>query len=317
MAETRRLHIITLVLVTSCFAFPQDDAVAKKLASMRKKSGVRRTRPRAPAVPAPAQGAAEVAAAAVTLPGMESADVPVWEVPPALRMPDAGPCSRHGRHVSLDDLFPGSGLSEAWDTRAELRTVLRRALRADLFPRPPKWDDRQFALATELGSACMVTWRQSADAAPCEAFSAAFAAHDVALSGRRFVEGMGSLCGSRPHGSLIDIVPLKRVVAHSWHQDCGISSDTVLLGFPPRDEYVGGGVFSSHVKLSHPLRPSEGEQHGAVVEYEKLAGAQTIPEEFVLRPLYGRGREIWVSDDAAHLHSTPDRQLRECLWRFM
>ena len=55
----------------------------------------------------------------------------------------------------------------------------------------------------------------------------------------------------------------------------------------------------------------------AVVEYEKLAGAQTIPEEFVLRPLYGRGREIWVSDDAAHLHSTPDRQLRECLWRFM
>ena len=91
---------------------------------------------------------------------------------------------------------------------------------------------------------------------------------------------------------------------------------TVLLGFPPRDGYEGGGVFSHHVKLSHPLRPSQGETHGAVVEYERLSDSP-IPEEYVLRPLYGRGREIWVSDDAAHLHSTPDVQLRECLWRFM
>ena len=42
-----------------------------------------------------------------------------------------------------------------------------------------------------------------------------------------------------------------------------------------------------------------------------------IPEEYVLRPLYSKGREIWISDDSTHLHSTPDRQRRECLWRFM
>ena len=42
-----------------------------------------------------------------------------------------------------------------------------------------------------------------------------------------------------------------------------------------------------------------------------------IADEYVLRPLYGRGREIWVSDDSCHLHSTPDRQCREGLWRFM
>jgi hypothetical protein len=80
----------------------------------------------------------------------------------------------------------------------------------------------------------------------------------------------------------------------------------------------GGGVFSSHVKLSHPLRPTQGETHGAVVEYERFdPPPEPIPEEYVLRPLYGRGREIWVSDDSTHLHSTPDQQYRECLWRFM
>jgi hypothetical protein len=40
-------------------------------------------------------------------------------------------------------------------------------------------------------------------------------------------------------------------------------------------------------------------------------------EPYVLRPLYSRGREIWVYDDTTHLHSTPDRQSRQSLWRFM
>ena len=54
------------------------------------------------------------------------------------------------------------------------------------------------------------------------------------------------------------------------------------------------------------------------VEFGRLAEpAPVVPEEFVFRPLYSRGREVWVSDDSAHLHSTPDRQFRECLWRFM
>ena len=53
-----------------------------------------------------------------------------------------------------------------------------------------------------------------------------------------------------------------------------------------------------------------------MVEYERLGG-EPIPDEFVMRPLYSKGREVWVSDDAAHLHSTPGRQNREALWRFM
>lgn len=254
--------------------------------------------------------------------------MPVWEVPPSLRMPGAPPVTAHGRHVSLESVFPGSGLAEAWDTKSELRTALRVALRDDMFRPPPHWNEKQRRLATGVDAACMVSWRMAAEEAAEEhdgerakglaSFDAAFAAHGVSLSGLEFVRGITALCGERPHGSLIDIVPLQRRVAHSWHQDSGISSLTVLLGFPPRDGYVGGGVFSSQVQLSHPLRPTSGDAHGAVVEYELFEPPpEPIVEEYVLRPGYARGREIFVSDDTTHLHSTPDQQKRECLWRFM
>jgi len=181
----------------------------------------------------------------------------------------------------------------------------------------------QVLAATQLESACMISWSNAVEAADLgrvtmDRFTEAFQKHGVSsLDGATFLRTLGGLCGPTPHGSLIDIIPLDRIVAHSWHQDCGVSQNTVLLGFPPRNGYEGGGVFSSHVKLSHPLRPNQGEMHGAVVEYERFEEAPPIPDEYTLRPLYGRGREIWVSNDAAHLHSTPDQQCREALWRFM
>lgn len=256
------------------------------------------------------------------LPWSEVDDVPVWEVPPSLRMPGAPRATAHGRHVSLESVFPGTGLAEAWDTNSALRTALRVALRDDMFRPPAHWNEKQRRFATGLDAACMVSWRMAAEEAAEKqglvSFDAAFAEHGVSLSGLEFVQGLTALCGERPHGSLIDIVPLQRRVAHSWHQDSGIASFTVLLGFPPRDGYVGGGVFSSQVKLSHPLRPTCGDDHGAVVEYELFEPPpEPIPDEYVLRPGYARGSEIFVSDDTTHLHSTPDRQTRECLWRFM
>lgn len=265
--------------------------------------------------------------ATATLPGSDNASI--WTVPPDLRMPGALPCEKHGYHVSLEELFPGTGLAEAWDTRSSLRTAIRQALRDDLFaPLLRGRTAAQVAAATSLESACMISWSNAVKAADegrlsFDRFTAALRANGVSsIDGLTFVRTLGNLCGPTPHGSLIDITPLRREVAHSWHQDCGIAQNTVLLGFPPRDQYVGGGVFSSHVQLSHPLRPSDGATHGSVVEYERLslsdgAPPPSIPDEYVLRPVYSRGREVWVSDDAAHLHSTPDCQLREALWRFM
>lgn len=250
-------------------------------------------------------------------------DAPVWQVPEDLRMPGAPECRTHGHHVSLEELFPGTGLADAWDTNAELRTALRKALREDLMaPLLKDLGAPQREAALSLESACMISWSSALEArargkVSFDRFTEAFRVHGLeSLDGERFIRTLGALCGPTPHGSLIDIIPLNRVVAHSWHQDAGIAQPTVLLGFPPRNRYVGGGVFSHHVKLSHPLRPSAGETHGAVVEYERLS-SEPIPEECLLRPLYGKGREVWVSVDSAHLHSTPDRQCREALWRFM
>ena len=256
------------------------------------------------------------------LPGDEADEVPVWDVPEELRMPNAPTSPAHGQHWSLEDVFPGSGLAEEWDSNSALRTGLRRALRDDLMAPalPADWSDRQRSFALMLDSACMVSWTPAARGLQaCQAISDVFASHGVNLTGPAFLSGLGRLCGPNPHGSLIDIIPLRKRVAHSWHQDCGIDSYTVLLGFPPRDRYEGGGVFSHHVKLSHPLKPSSGRaEHGAVVEFERLQPSPgMIPDEYVLRPIYRRGCEVWVSNDAFHLHSTPDEQCRECLWRFM
>ena len=313
---------------------PLDElALAQKLSSLggKKKRGrgrPARSAPRAPRTSAPAErkdAAPSASSGASDLVGDESDDVRVWEVPEQLRMPGAEPVEAHGRHVSLEELFPGSGLAEAWDTNGALRTALRRALRDDLFAPalPSTWSEKQRAMATDLGSACMTSWRMvDAQDMACERFSAAFAEHGVELDGRDFVLGLGALCGERPHGSLIEICPLERKVVHSWHQDSGISSMTVILGFPPRDRVEAsapiGGVFSHQIKLSHRLRPNSGDEHGSIVEFERFEPPQPkLPDEYVWRPLYSRGREIFVSDDSAHMHSTPDVQRRECLWRFM
>ncbi|KAL1496434.1 hypothetical protein AB1Y20_016389 [Prymnesium parvum] len=309
-AAPPRASLLGVARSTPPMAQLSDDAIAARMRTLRAKGrrGTRREVLR-PAPPPPP----------LALPADESERVPVWPVPTRLRMPGAPAVTSHGEHASLDDLFPRSGLAEAWDSNAKLRTALRKALREELFRPPAHWSEAQVRAATELSAACMVSWRAvEREGRACDAFTAAFAAHGVDLDGRTFLLRLGGLCGDAAHGSLIDIVPLPRRVAHSWHQDCGISSRTVLLGFPPHDGYEGGGVFSHHVKLSHPLRPTEGEEHGAVVEYERYdPPPDPIPEEYVLRPIYSRGREIWISDDSTHLHSTPDRQNRECVWRFM
>lgn len=255
-------------------------------------------------------------------------DAPVWTVPEELRNPGAPPCTEYGHHVSLESIFPGTGLAEAWDTCSSLRTKVRQALRDDLFApllRKQNKSEKQLAVLLSLETGCMISWDMALRAhaegkVTLDRFTEAFKEHGITdLDGTTFLRKLGALCGRTPHGSLIDIIPLDRAVPHSWHQDTGIPQNTVLLGFPPRDGYVGGGVFSNFVKLSHPLRPSAGDEHGAVVEFERLSDPPPapIPDEYVFRPIYRKGQEVWVSNDASYVHSTPDRQLRECLWRFM
>lgn len=197
---------------------PSEDAIAAKLQRLQLQRPGVRAAPRRPAAVS-AGGPSSSPAAARALPGTESAEVPVWEVPERLRMPGVARVDSHGRHHSLEDLFPGTGVADAWDTNPALRTALRLALRTDLFAPflPASWDARRIACATGLGAACMVSWRAAADC-ECAAFASAFAEHGVRLSGSEFLLGLGGLCGPAAAGSLIDIVPLGRRVVHSWHQ---------------------------------------------------------------------------------------------------
>ena len=144
-------------------------------------------------------------------------------------------------------------------------------------------------------------------------------------------------------GSLIDIVNTGRYhLRHSWHQDCGKKDFmTVMLGFPRENNYSGAGVFSHCFKLSHRLT-TKLHGDGNVIEYEqlmdylsKLQGYHSldqatsaeeietiqerykIPEKYILKPWYCKGKEIIIYDDSIHLHSAPNHIFREGIWRFM
>ena len=226
----------------------------------------------------------------------------------------------HERFTSLDALFPRSGLGEAFDTDAVLRRAIRVATRTDLFATNPRWSDAANAAVRGLHSTLVMDWRLAERGMP--QLDAAFAAAGVALRGADFILGLGALCGGgadAPAGSLTDIVHNGRsAVAHSWHQDSGLFSNTVMVAFADRDCYAGAGVFSHAVRLSHALRVPG--QAGAVIEWERSFAegeAPPVAEELVVRPGSGRGKEVMVYCDAALLHSAPDKILRDAVWRFM
>jgi hypothetical protein len=141
---------------------------------------------------------------------------------------------------------------------------------------------------------------------------------ESAPTGDLFMNTVGSLCGSKPSTHWIDIVGITdRRIPHSWHQDTGRGPDgdayTVLLGFPKEDDYVGVGVFSHAVKLKYErVAPAEHPNNEPVV-YPGLV----IDEEYIVRPMYERGREICMFRDVDVIHSSPDVAYRSSVMRFM
>jgi len=100
------------------------------------------------------------------------------------------------------------------------------------------------------------------------------------------------------------------MMTHSWHQDNSLDQITVMVGFPSEDNYIGTGVFSHAVKLSHQLPPHN-------VSEPRLWSQKTFPEKYIIRPIYRKGREIMFYNDRDVFHSAPDRTNRESVWRFM
>lgn len=147
----------------------------------------------------------------------------------------------------------------------------------------------------------------------------------MAGGGPQIKDSDGFLLRQKRFGSLIDIVTAgsRLKPAHSWHQDCNLPQMTVMLGFPKTSGYLGTGVFSHAIKLSHPLK-DQVPGGGQVVQYDEYEGVgkdpklrNILPESVILRPRYGKGREIMIYDDSWHIHSAPDHIYRTSVWRFM
>ena len=85
-----------------------------------------------------------------------------------------------------------------------------------------------------------------------------------------------------------------------------------MLGFPSENNYSGTGVYSHLVALKEPLDPPV--EPGPRLWQDGRGG---FPEECIVRPRYGVGREIMVYNDMDYFHSAPDVVYRDSVWRFM
>jgi hypothetical protein len=216
----------------------------------------------------------------------------------------------------LDELFPGSGLGELFDTNKGFRRDIRIAAREDFYADDPNLSYEANARLRDPRSTMMSSWRRSPSSSSSlyPALSAVFQKYHIDLTGQQLISTLSGLCGATDHvfGSWIDIIGISgKNVSHSWHQDSGLDQNTVMLGFPPTDGYVGTGVFSHAVKLSHRLpAPS-------LKEPRLWPIALPIDQAYVIRPVYRRGKEVMVYNDRDVYHSAPDFAHRESLWRFM
>ena len=223
--------------------------------------------------------------------------------------------NEHVKFYGLDALFPKtSGLQTVFNSSADFRTGIRKAMRDDFFVQDQGMSDKANAAIRSLSSSLMVNWKTSRTG--YAAFTALFEQHGVSgLDGETFIQTLGALCGEESHGSLIDITGTgRRRERHSWHQDSGLERFTVMLGFPPESNWSGVGVFSHSVKLSHPLRQDGAA--GTIIQWEDYASTD-VPINTIGRPEYFEGHEVMVYRDSDHIHSAPDETNRESVWRFM
>eukprot|EP00238_Polyblepharides_amylifera_P004386 CAMPEP_0196576044 /NCGR_PEP_ID=MMETSP1081-20130531/5402_1 /TAXON_ID=36882 /ORGANISM="Pyramimonas amylifera, Strain CCMP720" /LENGTH=448 /DNA_ID=CAMNT_0041894539 /DNA_START=80 /DNA_END=1426 /DNA_ORIENTATION=+ len=241
----------------------------------------------------------------------------VFPVPEELQDPARPPVTQHVSFYSLEELFPGTGLANKFDTNAQFRADLHQAARDDLFVPSPKFSAEVNDRIKSAGSTLCVAWTL-AEKQACGNITKLFSENGILLDGNEFVLKLGELIqrGGVTTGSLTDIVDINKHVNHSWHQDSGLDQVTLMMGYPSENEYTGPGVFSHVVKLSHSLKQIGRE--GEVIEYEKFKSAPlSIPEKYILRPVYSKGKEVMVYNDSSILHSAPDFANRKAVWRFM
>ncbi|RSD30697.1 hypothetical protein [Vibrio pectenicida] len=236
-------------------------------------------------------------------------DLNIWRVPKALRQ-DESVVVHHGSYVSLETLFPGKGIGFAWKND-HLRLKLRHALKCFFL------NVNAIKKLNISDQFSFMVYKDELNNETLNSITKIFYSSGVNISGKEFLYKIWSLCGNNVTGSVMEITQPNRRLTHSWHQDSGKVSNIVLLGFPLEGNYIGEGVFSHQVMLSHRIkqRHSDKKPSSAIVMEE--FGEWYIPIKNIYKPIYSAGSELWVSDDSTHFHSVPDVQNRQCIWRFM
>lgn len=223
---------------------------------------------------------------------------------------------------SLDDLFGTElGFSETFNTDTQFRQDLRMAIRQDIFDTTPLYENLSEKAASFLllpDSSLEGSWRmpESMDRMQLTTQVLKSKLGEKGPTGDEFMKSIGELCGMKPSTHFIDIFGVQdRKINHSWHLDCGRSPDdsrTVLLGFPPEDNYDGCGVFSHIISLQSECLAPMGHARN-----EPILFSGTTGDEYIVRPRYGPGREIISYRDVDVLHSAPDVTYRTSIMRFM
>jgi hypothetical protein len=224
------------------------------------------------------------------------------------------------RFMSLDDVVPGLGFSETFNSCSDFRHAIRNSMRLDMFDATPQYHgltDKAKAILLLPDSSLQGSWRTVGDNR-MHRLTAVLkdGLGPNAPTGDQLMHAIGQICGSTPSTHWIDIVGvLDRTLNHAWHQDSGRSpgdSKTVLWGFPADDNYEGTGIFSHVLPLTREcIAPDD---HPRM---EPVLFQGSVSDDFIVKPSYGRGRELLVYRDVDVLHSSPDVAFRTSVMRFM
>ena len=194
------------------------------------------------------------------------------------------------------------GLSRIFNSNVQFRDAVRIAARNDFFVPDETLSEQANLILKDPRSTLMSSWKRNNDKNNLyESLTKIFQDYDVNISGPQFISGFTQFCSDSPDhfGSWIDICGVKgKHVSHSWHQDSGLDQVTVMLGFPPHDNYDGIGVFSHAFKISHRLPPPLQQEPRLWVcssnSFPLGDLPSRVPEEYIIRPVYREGKEVMV-----------------------
>jgi len=244
----------------------------------------------------------------------------------------------HFEFRSLDDLFPNLDFSRKFARSKEFRAGLRSGMREDIFDTTPLYQHmsekaRKMLLLPD--TSLQSSWRcsgggwtrpddidgsNSSGGLRMKRLTVALRSNlgPDSPTGDEFMDTIGSLCGPEPQTHWIDIVGvLDRRIPHSWHGDTGSSyrdSKTVLLAFPPEDDYDGVGVYDHLIKLKRERRAPEGLAPNEPVLFGRM---EDVGDEYIVRPRFSMGRELMMYRDVDVLQSCPDIAYRSSLMKFV